>query len=131
MKIVEYQCGTRKEILEYLESKNIKVIKIPEEIRELEYKQYFQFSWNLVSTQIENMIRSGSPLVSITYNQFEGCIYGGKPIIQNIREQFIVEDFAEIQISNRLEALERMRENVNATNTDEDENNNAFNDGGR
>jgi len=111
MKIVEYKCGTKKEIIAYLEEKEkVKCIfnriaeSYPTELSGMKKGDIFQWEFNTIYNQIDEFIKSGSPLVSVTLPIFGQAEY--------YKEQFVVEDFAELRIQFEMENIDKKVKNL-------------------
>ena len=105
MKEITIKTGTRAEILEYLHKKITKTITIstPSFGEAQQWSYYpvdgdvYEFSHNTIEHQIDNFIRSGSPIVAISLMRYCGDGY---------REQFIVSDYSSIRTDMEIEKLD-------------------------
>lgn len=108
MNEITIKTGTKEEILKYLRSKVTKTITIVNQPNSRIWSDSpvdgdcLEFSYNTIENQMDECILSSSPIFNISL-----MVYNGN----NIREQFIITDYADIKADMEIERLDNDSEN--------------------
>ncbi len=101
MKVENIKNGTREEIISQLKSEVTSTVIHPHLIK---CDGIFECKTNPIEKQIDDIIRSGSPLVGILMWEVKNGL------LKDIRKQFIITDFADQKLNMELKRVEGLDE---------------------
>lgn len=105
MKEIQIKSATKQEILDYFKDKLIGVHHISEGIENIP-PGFYEKKFARVEDRVNESINGGSPFVSVRYEYIDK----DKSIWKEMKEDFLIEDYADIKIAMEISWIDNLEE---------------------